>query len=57
MAQQPERPQEFVCENCNNIVAGVVSGDPPNHTYEAPTDCMACGSSEFVAMEQYSVTP
>jgi len=53
MAHQPERPREFVCQKCNNIVAGVVDGEPPNHSYQPPTDCAACGSSEFTELDSY----
>ncbi|MFC6757217.1 MULTISPECIES: hypothetical protein [Haloarcula] len=57
MAHQPERPKEYVCENCNNIVAGVADGEPPDRTYQPPRDCRACGNSEFVELDNYSSTP
>ncbi|WP_254272117.1 hypothetical protein [Haloarcula marina] len=53
MAHQPERPTEYVCENCHTIVAGTVHGEPPDHTYSAPEKCAACGSVEFVELESY----
>jgi len=57
MAHQPERPQEYVCESCQNIVAGAVDGEPPDHSYRPPAECPACGSSEFVELGQYPSTP
>ena len=57
MAHTPERPTEYVCENCNSIVAGVVDGEPADHTYEPPRDCRACGPSDFVELDRYPSTP
>mgnify|MGYP000034628234 FL=1 len=57
MAHRPERPKEYVCESCQNIVAGVVHGEPPDHTYEQPSDCAACGNAEFVALDRYPSMP
>lgn len=53
MSHQPERPREYVCNGCQNIVAGVVHGEPPEHTYEAPDECAACGASDFVELDKY----
>ena len=57
MAQQPERPTKYVCDNCNSIVAGAVDGEPPNHTYQPPRGCRACGNSEFVTLDNYPSMP
>jgi len=57
MAHQPERPKESVCETCHNIVTGVVRGEPPDHTYDAPTECRACGSADFVELDRYPSMP
>ncbi|WP_224335190.1 hypothetical protein [Haloprofundus halobius] len=57
MSHVPERPHEFVCENCHLIYAGtVVRSDENEHHYESPTECAACGSTAFVELDAYPHT-
>ncbi|MBX0323813.1 hypothetical protein EGH21_12310 [Halomicroarcula sp. F13] len=56
MAHQPERPQEYVCEQCHAVFAGTVHGDPPDHSYTPPEECTACGATEFVEIQNYPST-
>ena len=55
MAHAPEQPELYVRENCHGVYAGTVAGgDPEHHRYDPPTECAACGSAEFVEIEEYS---
>ncbi|EMA46407.1 hypothetical protein C448_06488 [Halococcus morrhuae DSM 1307] len=53
MSHTPERPKLYVCTGCQSVHAGTVSGGPEDHRYDAPGECAACGSTEFVEMEDY----
>ncbi|WP_101298154.1 hypothetical protein [Halegenticoccus soli] len=54
MSHSPERPVEFVCENCHVIYAGTVFREEGGgHRYEPPEECAACGAREFVELTQY----
>lgn len=54
MAHVPELPELYVCENCHGVYAGTVTGGTAaDHTYEAPTECAACGNTDFVGIEGY----
>lgn len=56
MSHVPELPTQYVCEECNSIYAGIVSGGSRgNHTYTPPEECAACGSHEFIEITQYPV--
>jgi hypothetical protein len=54
MAHAPEWPELYVCESCHGVYAGTVSGgSPEHHSYEPPTVCAACESTEFAEIEEY----
>ena len=53
MSHTPERPELYVCTGCQSVHAGTVSGGPEDHRYDAPESCAACGSTEFIEMEDY----
>lgn len=53
MSHTPEKPKRYVCTGCQSIHAGTVSGGPEDHRYDAPESCAACGSTEFIEMEDY----
>ena len=53
MSHTPERPELYVCTDCQSVHAGTVSGGPEDHQYDAPDDCAACGNTEFIEMEDY----
>ncbi|WP_257299165.1 hypothetical protein [Haloarchaeobius sp. FL176] len=55
MAHSPERPELYVCGDCQIVYAGTVaehmeSGD---HVYESPTECEVCGATDFVENSQW----
>lgn len=54
MAHAPALPEQYVCENCQSVYAGTVSGgSPEHHTYDPPEECAACGNTEFIEIEEY----
>ncbi|WP_170178712.1 hypothetical protein [Halapricum salinum] len=53
MSHQPDRPREYVCEDCLSVHAAVVHGQPGDRHYEAPDECAACGSDDFVDINEY----
>ncbi|WP_129116377.1 hypothetical protein [Halegenticoccus tardaugens] len=53
MSHSPERPVEYVCENCHVIYAGTVIRTDEGHRYEPPDECAVCGAREFVELTQY----
>ena len=53
MAHVPEHTTLYVCESCQTVLAGTVQGQPPDHSFEAPAECAACGSSDFVELQNY----
>jgi primosomal protein N' len=54
MAHAPELLELYVCENCHGVYAGTVSsGTLERHQYEPPTECSACGNTEFVESGAY----
>ncbi|WP_224449343.1 hypothetical protein [Haloprofundus salilacus] len=54
MSHVPERPSEFVCQDCHLIYAGNVVGSGENRRYDPPNHCAACHSENFVALSEYS---
>ncbi|WP_168191207.1 MULTISPECIES: hypothetical protein [Haloprofundus] len=57
MSHVPERPREFVCENCHLIYVGTTTGgEGTDRHYEPPTECAACGSTSFVELDAYPHT-
>ena len=53
----PKRPEEFVCTDCRAIFAGTPVGDDPDDLdYEKPTECSACGGTDFVAIGMFGET-
>jgi hypothetical protein len=55
MSHVPDRPVEFVCDNCHVIYAGTVIRDDRNdRRFEPPEECAACGATEFVELSQYT---
>jgi len=48
-----ERPEQYVCLNCQVIYAASVTGQEENHRFHPPDDCAACGDPEFVQIESY----
>lgn len=54
MSHTPERPELYVCTDCQAVYAGTVvpQGDG-QHRYEEPDGCSACGGTDFVEMAQY----
>jgi hypothetical protein len=42
-----------VCEDCLSVHVGTVHGQPGDHHYEAPDECAACGSDDFVDINEY----
>lgn len=54
MAHSPQLPELYVCKQCHGVYAGTIAdGTPEGHKYESPTDCAACGGTEFIQIEQY----
>jgi hypothetical protein len=55
MAHSPERPELYVCTDCQIVYAGTVVEhmDGGDHVYEPPTECRACGSTSFVETSQW----
>ncbi|WP_089877053.1 hypothetical protein [Halogeometricum limi] len=54
MSHSPDLPDRYVCERCHAVYAGtVVRDDDDTRHFEAPSECAACGSTAFVAFEQY----
>jgi hypothetical protein len=54
MSHTPDLPEQYVCEQCQSIHAGTVTGvDDGTHHFEAPAECAACGSTTFVRFEQW----
>ncbi|MFD1588618.1 hypothetical protein ACFR9U_16690 [Halorientalis brevis] len=54
MAHTPEHPRTYVCTDCQVVHAGTVTGrEAGDHHYEAPAECGACGSNEFVEADNW----
>jgi hypothetical protein len=53
MSHTPDLPEQYVCDGCHAIYAGTVVNGGGTHRFEAPAECAACGSTEFVLLEQY----
>lgn len=54
MAHQPEEPDRYVCEGCQAVYAGTARSEDGGHSFEAPVECAACGSSSFVEFGQWT---
>jgi len=54
MAHSPEQVKQYVCENCQVTYAGTpVHQDAGQHSWEAPTECSACGATTFVDISNW----
>lgn len=54
MSHQPERPQLYVCADCQVVHAGtVIEHTDSGHRYSPPDSCGCCEGTEFVADEQW----
>lgn len=53
MAHAIERPEQYVCLNCQVIYAASVTGQEDTHHFNPPSDCAVCGDPEFVQIESY----
>jgi hypothetical protein len=58
MSHVPESPGLYVCRDCQNVVAGDVSdgSGQEGHSYSTPSECGACGNTEFVKLGDYPQT-
>ncbi|MFB6074291.1 MAG: hypothetical protein ABEJ89_04700 [Haloarculaceae archaeon] len=55
MAHVPERPEQYVCENCHVVHAGTPIHEAGNgHTFEPPEQCGACGETSFIEIEEWT---
>ena len=54
MAHVPERPTQYVCENCQVIHAGTpIHRSASEHSFEPPASCGGCGESSFVELADW----
>lgn len=54
MAHTPERPEKYICAECQVLHAGaIVSKNGGDHRYEAPERCGCCGATELVPQERW----
>lgn len=53
MSHVPEKPEEYVCMNCQVIYAGSVTKTDGEHHFHPPDDCPVCGDPEFVERTTY----
>jgi hypothetical protein len=43
----------YACTSCQALFAGTVHGEMGDHTFSAPAECSACGSTDLVEIEDY----
>lgn len=53
MSHVPERPEEYVCTNCQVIYAGTVHSDDGGHHFSPPENCIGCDDPHWVELEAY----
>lgn len=54
MAHVPEKPTQYVCENCQITHAGTpVHESAGEHSFRPPGACGGCGETEFVKLAEW----
>jgi len=54
MAHVPEKPTQYVCENCRITHAGTpVHESAGEHSFEPPSMCGGCAETEFVEFTEW----
>jgi len=54
MAHAPEKPVQYVCENCQITYAGTpIHQSGGEHTFEPPESCGGCGESSFIKLTNW----
>ncbi len=53
MSHSVKRPEEYICEGCHSVYVGTPYQESGTIHYDPPSACAACGSEEFVEMEQF----
>ena len=54
MAHAPEKPVQYVCENCQITHAGTpIHESGGGHTFEPPDSCGGCDESSFIKLTNW----
>lgn len=53
MSHAVERPEEYVCLNCQLVYAGSVTREDGEHHFHPPDACVGCDDPEWVELESY----
>lgn len=54
MSHAPDRPEEYVCLNCQLVYVGTVHREDGEHHIQAPSECKECDDPEWVEIESYA---